>query len=229
LIIALAACAEDDMQYTVNYAPEFARGRMTVSVFGAFKDGRMSPESWDDLSAKISASLGSQACPVAYSRDFATSNQALASAVDDYARANGITDDLLDQFGPAATGDTIMVLTVAGHPPQRLTDAGAEPQGAARPSRRGGGGRYGRGQMSAPSSRPTPTDHNVFELSASFFSVRSHHSVALASMAYTGPSAEVALQKFADKLRAAVPGATCAGWHWDAPVDDQRIQHMVSE
>jgi hypothetical protein len=54
-----------------------------------------------------------------------SSNAALASAVDEYARADGPTDDLLAQLAPAAQGDLVLVLTFAGKLPEPATDAGA--------------------------------------------------------------------------------------------------------
>src|SRR5207244_3335524 len=119
-------------------------------------------------------------CEVAYGDKLLTTAPGLSSAVDDYARANGVTDDLLDRLAPMAKGDTIMILTIAGRPPQPIGDKGAQVSSPA-PSQPMMRGRRGlAGGMPSGSSETLPrTDNNVFEMSASLFSIRLHRSVAM--------------------------------------------------
>ena len=134
---ACTACNDADTHFTVQHAPDLKQ--MTVSVLGVFKEGRMSPETWDEIGPKISAAFGKGLCPIAYDAKLVTDKPSLAEAVDDYARENGVTDDLLDQLAPAASGDAVLVITVAGRPikQQRDTSAGQMPPRRTRSSRWG--------------------------------------------------------------------------------------------
>lgn len=219
-----AACAGDDAQFNVKYAPDYAKGG-TVSVLGIFKDGRMSPETWDQLGPLL---LTKQKCETAYNVDLVALSPTLSSAIDDYARANGITDALLDQLAPVARGDAIMVITVAGHPPQKIAREGGAPRASPQPVMRGGG--RGRGRVPYGSSGSTSTtDGSVFEVSASLFSIRLHRSIALVSMTYSGRDVEAALAKFAAKLSASLPEISCVGWNWDVHVDEEKIRTLPEE
>jgi hypothetical protein len=73
------------------------------------------------------------------------------------------------------------------------------------------------------------TDRSIFEVSASLFSVRLHRSVAFVGMTYSGSSTDEALKKFADKLRAEMPGSACSGWKWDVHIDDEPIRTMSEQ
>lgn len=224
LVVAIAtgvACAGDEAQFNVKYAPEYTKAG-TVSVFGIFKDGRMSPETWDLIGPSL---LTKQKCETAYGVDLVAASPALSVAIDDYARANGVTDELLELLAPVAKGDTIMVITVAGRPPQMITPDGGAPRPA--PVMRGGG--RGRGRIPYGSSGRTMSDGNLFEVSASLFSVRLRRSVALVSMAYSGRDVEVALAKFAVRLSEAIPGIACVGWNWDVHVDEAKIRKLSEE
>jgi hypothetical protein len=232
----LAACS-GDTQFTTRYAPEFSQGRHTLSVFGVFKDGRMSSEAWETIGPRLSAPFGG-ACTPAYGTPLLAQKPALSSAIDDYARANGVGDELLEQFAPAATGDLILVVTVAGRvgkpegpgSPDTSAMSGGPPatsrSGAGGTSgfARGSGGGSGRSMMSGGPRRKV--DENSFEMSASLFSVSLHRSVALVAMQYAGPSVDEAVAKLAAKLGATIPGSTCGSWNWDAPVDDHRIREL---
>src|SRR5579863_1268078 len=105
----LVACA-DDADFTSKYASDFVPAqRHAVSVFGLFKDGRMSGEAWEQFGTALSRPLGEVACKAEYGGGFEAANQDLAAAVDDYTRDNGPTDDLLAQFAPLAQGDAILL------------------------------------------------------------------------------------------------------------------------
>jgi hypothetical protein len=231
LLAVAAACAEDETQWNVRYAPEFPKTPVKVSILGVFRDGRMNAEAWDELGAKLSSSFGPGTCPIAYDKDLVSKNEDFANAVDDYARANGVTDGLLDKLAPAASGDEVLVFTIAGRPRTGGVDGGASaPQQApmAPPTNSGGmrGGRS-RGMGISPMRMP---ERNAFEVSASLFSTRDHHSVALVAMDYSGSSAADALAKFEEKMRTSLPGASCAGWHWDVPtVNDKAIRDIKED
>ena len=138
-ILFVAACSSNEAEFNVRFAPGFAPPRHAVSVFGVYKDGQMSAEAWDTLAPKLSSWLGTAACSAGYV-DGATAkaNAPLWSAVDDYARSNGPTDDLLAELAPAAQGDLVMVITVAGKVPEKeKTSVQGE---SAQPSMSGGGG-----------------------------------------------------------------------------------------
>ena len=80
--------------------------------------------------------------------------------------------------------------------------------------------------MTAPQARGRRTDSNVFEVSASLYSVSAKASVGLIGMAYEGASMDDALHKFADKLAAELPGARCAGWDFAVPVDEEKLRAL---
>jgi len=77
-----------------------------VSVFGIFRNGRMSPGSWTEFAATLSLPFSQTACQAAYTDDLVSANAELTSAVDDYAKENGVSDELVDSLrgaGPKAT------------------------------------------------------------------------------------------------------------------------------
>jgi hypothetical protein len=227
--VAGAACTSDQTHFDIRYAPEFKSAGLSVSIFGVFKDGRMSPEAWDDLGPKLSPALGAKACDVAYGSVLVRSKPTLAAAVDDYARANGVTDDLIEQFAPMANGDAILVITMAGET-SLPTDAGTEPSPA--PAMPRSGGRGGRGRHStsgAPRDRHRTTESNTLEISASVFSIRLHRPLALISMTYSGTRRDDAIDGFRRKLETSMPGAVCAGWDRAIEVDDQRIREKLEQ
>ncbi|MGH7271736.1 MAG: hypothetical protein ACREJ3_14995 [Polyangiaceae bacterium] len=238
-----SACGATDAEFRTNFAPGFAPARHAVSVLGVFKDGQMSADSWDTLAARISAPLGAgaahqAACETAYSPRLTASNPALSSTIDDYTRSNGPTDALLEQLAPAAKGDLILVLTLAGRLPQHKDSGGSMPTST--PMTSGGGmaggmgGMGGTGGMGGGAARQAridpgtgPTDTNELDMSASLFSVKSGRSVALVAMKYSGASEDDAIARFAAKLGEALPGATCTGWNFDGTVDAARIRKSI--
>lgn len=250
-ICVVAACAtsgEGQPQFSVTRTPDFAKSG-TVSVFGIFRNGRLSPESWDDLGASLSAPFSQTACEAAYTNTLANANPSLTSAVDDYAKENGVSDELLDRFAPLAKGDTIMTIAINGEPARPKADAGAgkasKPATARSPSgqghyggpgggpgggrgmgRGGGFGRGGFGGRSQPSERRKP-ERDAWEVSASFFSVRLHHSVSQVSMIYSGQNLEGALKAFLGRLGVEMPDVPCRGWNWSVQVDGDSLRKML--
>jgi hypothetical protein len=229
LLPLLASACSDDAQFTTRFASDFAPGGHRISVLGLFKDGRMNAEAWESLGPQLSAPFGAT-CDTAYG-SLVTGNPGLSAAVDDYVRANGPGDELLEQLAPAASGDVILVFTVAGHvAPKSLPTSDPNLNQGASPSM--GTGKY-RGMRPGASSmggsrgmRAAPAGPAAFEISASLFSVSQHKSVGLVSMAYDGPSADDAIQRMKAKLAAAIPGATCGGWDWKTPIDENHIREL---
>ncbi len=223
---ASASCGGGDAHFDVKYAPGFPQASTKVSVFGVFKDGRVSAESWDELGPRVSPAFGGGLCETAYSAELLATRPGLASAVDDFARANGVTDSLLDLFGAAAKGEIILFFTVSGHVSPRSNPPSQQVTGA--PAQMGRGGGMGRRQPTSSMSEPTRGKDrgSTFEVSATMYSVHLHTSVALVTMTYSGPSAEEALKAFAEQLKAAIPSASCTGWNFSVPVDEERIRHL---
>jgi hypothetical protein len=228
------SCSEDEAQFQVRFAPDFARAQTRVSILGVFRDGRMNAETWDEIGPRLSApfaAAGAASCPIAFDKEFLSKKEELAGAIDDVARADGVTDELLDKLAPAASGDDVLVFTVAGRPTSQSWDAGAGgnmPMGGAPNTTPGGGMRGSRGARGmgggmGPMRQP---DKNVFELTASLYSAKDHRAVGLVAMRYTGSSGPEALAKFVAKLREQLPAASCTGWHWDVPVDPKAIEAL---
>ena len=226
----MAACSTE-ARFTTRFASDFSTGRHVASVLGVYKDGRMNSEAWGSIGPRISSALGAQNCNVAYAEPLVSTNGALWTAIDDYARANGPTDDLLVQVAPAAKGDLILVLTLAGRVPVRSSDTGEAPAPPTQPIMGGRGGGMGGSPSGAQpppyASRKGPVDNSALDLSASLFSVAQQRSVALVAMEYSGSSADEAIRLFAEKLTQVLPGTTCAGWSWDDKVDAARIKKMM--
>jgi hypothetical protein len=178
----------------------------------------------------VSRSLGASRCVAAYSEALLASNGALSSAIDDYARSNGPTDELLSQLAPAAKGELVLVMTIAGRLPVKQSNA---LQAGGSPAPNIGGGSRGAG-MAGPGPgrrmrRPMSGegDTNELDISASLYSVAQRRSVALYGMQYSGDSVDDAIARFADQLGRSLPGAQCAGWDWDAKVDAEHIRQSV--
>ncbi len=228
--LATTACGEEDINFAVKYAPGYSNSGNAISIFGIFKDGRMSPEAWDELGPRFSRAFRDGPCETAISSDLRRSNLTLFTAVDDASREEGITDVLLDRFGPSAVGNSILVITIAGHAPKAK-----DPLHARVRSQMGGmgrGGSPGRSRQAPPrdpDGRRSGRPGEVYEISASLFSSPQHQSVAQVSMAYRGASEDEALTKFVEKLAASFPGAACRGWRPDALPTEDAIRHLPQQ
>jgi hypothetical protein len=230
LAFSTASCGDPRANFTTRVASDFAPAGHTVSVFGLFKDGRMSADTWDELGTDLSAAFASGACQAEYRGELLASNVPLSSAIDDYVRANGIGDELLDAVAPAATGDTIVVFTIAGKVTANTIDGGtsAMPPTAPNTMMRGSTGfRGSHGPMAGQPIRSFGGSSEALEVSASLFSVRQHRSVAVVAMSYVGDSLPDALRQLAQRLRATLPASRCGAWDASVRVDDQRIRDLV--
>ena len=226
----LASACSDTAQFTTRTAAGFAPGGHKVSVLGVYKDGRMNPDVWEQIGPGLAASLGGQ-CPLGYD-SLVSTNPGLSGAIDDYARANGIGDELLGAISPAAAGDVVLVVTVAGHVgahPPGLDDLGSMTTGS--PGQTSNKYR-GPGASQTPTStqnvmrrpRQALADGSAFEMAVSLYSVAKGASLGLVAMKYAGPSVDDAVSRLAERLRADLPGLSCAGWTWGASVDEAKIR-----
>jgi hypothetical protein len=231
-LLGIAACGSQDARMTTKLASDFAPARHAVSVLGVYKDGQMSAEAWDTIGPKLSPSLGAAECADGYSEAMRSTQDVLMSAIDDYARSNGPTDELLAQVAPAARGDLIVVITFAGKlpistkaKPLAATNS-ASPMGGGQSSGRGARGATGGGRAGGTRSLAAP-DPNELDISATLFSVAQGRSVGLVTMQYTGESVDDAVARFAGQLAGALPQARCEGWDWTAKIDAERIRQAI--
>lgn len=219
-LLLLAVGCRHDAVYATTFAPDFSPPHHVVSVLGVYKDGRMSSEAWGAIAERVSRSLGAAKCEAAYTESGTSPNQALWSAVEEYTLANGPTDDLLAKIAPAARGDLVLVVVVAGKLPMtEQIHVQDENQ-----NRRSVGLIRNSGPMFRPPSLPPAVDR--LDLSASLFSVPKAASVARVTLAYSGESVDEAIAGFTAKLASALPGATCAGWNWEAKIDPEAIEAL---
>jgi hypothetical protein len=228
--LGATACAAGGAEFDTKVAPGFATAHHTVSVFGVYKDGQMSSEAWGALQSRLGSSLRSEACPVGYASVATAHDVSLVTAIDDYARANGPTDELLAELAPAARGDLILTVTLAGRPPTPekvsvANESGGGSMGGGGPGGGGPGGGRGGSPQSHGDRRSHAIDTNVLDIVASFFSVSERRSVAEVSMRYTGETVDDAIAQFSRKLETTLPGATCAGWDWDTDIHADRIRN----
>ncbi len=228
LVVATAACGDDS--FHVQRAPEFPRASgATVSVFAVYRDGRLAPEAWDSLRSHLAPLFGVAPCEPGYPDILTSSGTPALQAVDDFSRANGVTDELIDLLAPMAKGDLILLVTLTGRPgPKSESDtSGPSPTQMTTPGMRGGG--RGRGTPSASSPRKPATPENTFEAVGAVFSVKAHHSVAAIRLTYTGTSLDEALQSFMTRLGAELPQAKCGAWKLDGHVEPSDVRRLESE
>jgi hypothetical protein len=212
--ICLAACAGSEAEFHVS-TPSTARD-LTVSVLGVFRDGKMMPEAWD-LGAALVAPIGGAGCAILYSNDLVTSHPELAAAIDNHARANGVTEPLLATLAPATASDAIVLIEISGHPPKVLrTETTLRPV---------------TGQMTKPASpyqTHTVTDGSAFDVDVSAYSVREHRIIAELAMRYTGKDTDRALKLFTERLGTTFPGWKCAAWRPATAIDPQTITTLAA-
>lgn len=213
LLLLLPACNATE-QVTTKLAPDFAPGRHAVSVFGLYKDGRMSSEDWSVFGPQMTRALAGGTCEAAYGGALLSHDPTLSTAIDEYTSANGPTDDLLAKLAPAAQGDLILVLTVAGKLPVPIKISVKDPQ------RGPSGGLYGlRGQK-------TSGDKNALQMTATLFSVTGLHAVAVVDLQYTGEDSNEALAKFDAQVAQVLSTSSCAGWRADSDLHAEQIRQL---
>ncbi len=186
----------------------------------------MNPEIWEELGPPFAAALHREACGIAVGGAMRVSNPQLFGAIDGVARADGITDELLAKFAPAAQGDAILVIVMSGRLPKKAADAadGAVGTTTTTAAQMRGGGGGGRPRPQGPPGPQAQVDRNFLELSASLYSKKMRQSVAMVEMVYKGASETEAFTQFTEKLAAAFPGATCEGWLADLGVTADSVR-----
>jgi hypothetical protein len=228
-IVGLAACTvacAPKARWDAKVARGYTPSGHTVSVFGVYKDGQLSSEAWSGLRPRFEPLLGQRGCDVALGDPLA--GAALSAAIEDYARTNGPTEDLLAQLAPAAGGDLILVLVEAGSlPPEEKHSVVNTP--AQGPSSTVTHGAAGLATYAPKKTRSGDGTDNVLQLSASLFSVAQGRSVASIDMQYSGDNVGEAESEFAARVGQLLPAATCKGWDWRTKVDPERIRKLAEE
>jgi hypothetical protein len=215
LLTATAACSKADI--TVKYAAGFDPGRHKVSVFGVYKDGLMNSEAWGGIAGRISNALGQSVCVAGYGGAAFPADRGITAAIDEYTSSNGPTDDFLAQIAPAAAGDLVMVVTVAGRLPISMKIHVQDPsQKPVMGGRRGGFREH----------KDKDFDANELQLTAQVFSVAESKTVALVNLDYKGESMDEAWDKFAAQVGESLSGSQCAGWNLDAKLDVDKIRSL---
>jgi hypothetical protein len=215
LVAGTAAC--DDATFKVKYAPGYQPAKVSLSVFGVFRGGRMSLDAWGPIGTAVSKALGAQeTCEPGYSERLQHENEDLFAAIDDETRNNGLTEDLLAKLEPQAEGDMILTISVHGSLPSSVNPNQEAPQspGNAPPAPRGGvgAGRGGRGPEHT--GVPKMVGKKTLDFTASLYSKSLHRPVARLDMSYDGVSAEEAVARFATAVGTLAPGSGCRGWTW---------------
>lgn len=203
LSLAVFSCAANDAQLEAKVAPELhSSAHATVSILGVMKGGRMSADVWPDFAP----SFFGGACPIAFDDKL---DPAIASAVDQHVRANGMTESLFGAFGAATDADLVLLLEVSGQLPKVKSSSPVTFRGGTK-----------RGALPNPTADDDEDEnHDALEMSAAIYSVRLGRSVGSVSMRYTGKSASEALDRFSKKLSATLEGTRCTAWKgtWPAP------------
>jgi hypothetical protein len=216
LALSTASCG-DETSVKVRYAEGFTPGPNAVSVLGVYRDGRMSVDAWGPLALPLSTALGARAvCEPGFSARLQRDNEPLFASIDEQAKNEGVTEDLLNKLAPSAQGDVILTVTMHGSVGRSSSDkVSDEPPQRSMPSMRGmgaqGGGARGGPQRQA-SPRPPPP--RVLEMSAMLFSARQGKPLARLTVMYGGTNAEEAVKMFAAEVGKMVPGSSCKGWSW---------------
>jgi hypothetical protein len=224
LAIVTAACGDDS--FHVQHAAEFPKGGgATLSVFGVYKDGRLAPEGWDPLRTHLTPLFGATTCEPGYPDILTPSGAPVLQAVDDYSRANGVTDELLDRLSASAKGDLVLLITETGRPGVHVDNSNA-PASSGPPTLRAGGRRGGATQ--AGPKKPVP-EASTFEMVGLVFSVHAHKTVAAIRMTYAGASMDDALQAFMERLGSELPRSTCAGWKSDLHLEVGDVRRLDTE
>ncbi len=226
--VLLAVACTPTMHWEAKSASDFTPSGHTVSVLGVYKDGQMSAEAWDALRPRLEPLMGGRECEIAAGGRLA--NGPLFTAVDEYTRTNGPTEDLLAQLAPAAQGDLILVLVEAGSlPPPPAKVSVVNSPAPAGPSATGSTGAAGLNTFAQKKHSGNPADQNVLQLTASLFSVAQRRSVALIDLQYSGDSVAEAESEFTARFGRLLPATTCRGWDWHTNVDPEQIRKLAAE
>lgn len=205
--VFLGACG-DGPRFDVKVAPTFGERRTAVSVIGVYRDGRMDTDAWGRLG--FASGLAVLPCPPAFSESLRSSDPESFAAIDEEARSNGITDELLERLASKARGDSMLLIVMHGHA-QAPTKPGAQARAMPPSPSSGHGAHRGPGSF-GPESGP----RGDLEVSALWYSVPRHELLATLTMKYGGADADTAFAELTRRLGVLAPqGSTCGGWAFD--------------
>ncbi len=211
LLAGATSCGESSASTSVKYASDFRPGATTVSMFGTFRDGRLDQEFGALVGPALASSFGRHRCETAYGAELAHRNADLYNALDEQAKSDGITDELLGKVAPMAEGALILVVSVHGAAAPRSFGGAEVDPGAMGPQASARGAP--RNRIPAGALRRYGAKGGLV-MTASFYSVRLGRGVARMTMNYEGPSVEDAVRRFGEELAKVVPGSTCRGFRW---------------
>ena len=63
---------DGETQISVKYASDYVQPTAGLSVFGVFENGRLSPESWNDIGPTLSSRINKASCETAWTNNFIT-------------------------------------------------------------------------------------------------------------------------------------------------------------
>jgi hypothetical protein len=211
LAALLAGCA-DAPQFEARFAPSFG-GKRTVAPVGVYRDGRLDADAWERLG--LGRALPGTCAP-GFGEALHGADPDTFAALDDEARANGLSDELLAKLAAKAKGDTMLLVTVHGRT-EGPTRVGAGPRGQQR--RNVPPARSGFRPPSPPSGTPADfaSQRGELEATAIFFAVPSRERLGAVTMKYAGPDAESAMAEFVRRVAERTDGAACGTWAFGAP------------
>ena len=99
LVVALLAGCADAPQFEARFPPSFDVRPKAVSVIGVYRDGRLDADAWDRLG--LGAVVGASTCAPAFGEALRSADPDTFAALDDEARANGISEELIDRLAAA--------------------------------------------------------------------------------------------------------------------------------
>ena len=222
------ACSEKTTTFAVNYAPGYTAQPVKVSVLGVYREGRLDVDGVRALGPELTQSaFHTDSCALAFDQEMRHAKPAIFSALDDATRTDGITEPLLAAIAPAAEGDAIFFITMAGEV-RSVPDGGgdhtlpsAANTGMGRRPNRGG---PGRGPM-----YHEVRDTNALDLTATLYSVKEKRVVAQVAMTYTGTNEVEAQTQFRNKIAQTFTGASCVGWTGDKWPTEDTLRTLPAE
>lgn len=217
LVLAAGTAACDDATFKVNYAPGYQPAKVSVSVLGVYRGGRLNLDAWGPIGTAVSKALGSEeTCEPGFSERLQHENAELFSDIDSESRNNGLTEELLAKLEPQAEGDMILTISVHGSLPSTVNPNQDTPPspGNAPQAPTGGLGLGKKGREPEHHGVPKVIGRKSLDFTASLYSKQLHHPVARLDMSYDGTSADEAVKRFAAAVGTMAPGSGCRGWSW---------------
>ena len=220
LLVLAAGCS--DASFRVRMPEGFHEAHRTVSVIGVYREGRLSPDYFEQIAPTIAGALG-QGCEQGYGETLKSANPDLYEELDQESRQDGVTDDVLARLSPGALGDTLMVIQLygpIGPPAKHKTRAGtaAPLPSTPAPYSRGAGTMSGRNPAPATEDPRGGSSTQDVQIAATLYSRNDHTFIGEVALTYNGKDVDSALRRFGQRLSTEMSGAKCAGWKW--PTED---------